>query len=62
MNDLGKTALEPLTLERIKAAAEALQLWIEEGKVRHSINARVDPRIEFFIRKYIHTINTWKVV
>jgi MoaA/NifB/PqqE/SkfB family radical SAM enzyme len=62
MRESSRKGLEPLTFELIQTAAENTRLWMEDSRIRYDIPESVDPRIEFFLKKYIHTINTWKVV
>ena len=62
MESTSRKRLDPLTFERLKDAVENLRLWREDGKVKYAIGRDIDPRVGFFIRKYVHTINTWKVV
>jgi MoaA/NifB/PqqE/SkfB family radical SAM enzyme len=62
MRDAPRKRLGPLTFEHLEGAVQNLRLWRENGKVKFSADETIDPRIEFFIRKYIHTINAWKVV
>jgi MoaA/NifB/PqqE/SkfB family radical SAM enzyme len=62
MNETSRNRLEPLTMDRLQATVERLRLWTEDGKVKCDLPGSTDPRVEFFVRKYIHTINTWKVV